>query len=140
MAIVKYTETELNNLARLMRAEAVGDGDLGMLMVGNVVVNRTLANCYTFTNKNNINDIIYQTPGGFAGIRSNLYYSNPTIKEKELAQRVLNGEYYYPATNALWFYAPKLMKIVHHYGMNKEMLEDIKVIVFMNLILVFVKR
>ena len=107
MSIVKYTESELNNLARLMRAEAVGDGDLGMLMVGNVVVNRTLANCYTFTNKNNINDIIYQTPGGFAGIRSNLYYSNPTIKEKELAQRVLNGEYYYPATNALWFYAPK---------------------------------
>ena len=85
MSIVKYTETELNNLARLMRAEAVGDGELGMLMVGNVVVNRTLANCYTFVNKNNINDIIYQTPGGFSGIRSNLYYSNPTVKEKELA-------------------------------------------------------
>ena len=106
MAIVKYTEAEFNNLARLMRAEAVGDGDLGMLMVGNVVVNRTLANCYTFVNRNTLNDIIYQTPGGFAGIRSNLYYSAPTIKEKELAQRVLKGEYYYPATNALWFYAP----------------------------------
>ena len=107
MAIVKYTEAELNNLARLMRAEAVGDGELGMLMVGNVVVNRTLANCYTFIKTPTINDVIYQTPGGFSGIRSNLYYSNPTIKEKELAQRVLKGEYYYPATNALWFYAPK---------------------------------
>ncbi len=107
MAIVKYNEAEFNNLARLMRAEAVGDGDLGMLMVGNVVINRTLANCYTFVNKNTLNDIIYQTPGGFAGIRSNLYYSAPTIKEKELANRVLKGEYYYPATNALWFYAPK---------------------------------
>ena len=105
MAIVKYNETELNNLARLMRAEAVGDGELGMLMVGNVVVNRTIANCYTFVNKNTINDVIYQTPGGFSGIRSNLYYSNPTVKEKELAQRVINGEYYYPATNSLWFYA-----------------------------------
>ena len=106
MAIVKYTETELNNLARLMRAEAVGDGDLGMLMVGNVVVNRTIANCYTFVNTNTITKTINQTPGGFAGIRSNLYYSNPTVKEKELALRVLKGEYYYPATNALWFYAP----------------------------------
>ena len=107
MAIVKYTENELNNLARLMRAEAVGDGDLGMLMVGNVVVNRTIANCYTFVKTNSITATINQTPGGFAGIRSNLYYSNPTIKEKELALRVLKGEYYYPATNALWFYAPK---------------------------------
>ena len=106
MSIVKYTETELNNLARLMRAEAVGDGELGMLMVGDVVVNRTLATCYTFINTPTINDVIYQTPGGFSGIRSNLYYSNPTVKEKELAKRVLDGEYYYPATNALWFYAP----------------------------------
>lgn len=107
MSIVKYTENELNNLARLMRAEAVGDGELGMLMVGNVVVNRTITNCYTFVKTNTITATINQTPGGFAGIRSNLYYSNPTIKEKELAERVLKGEYYYPATNALWFYAPK---------------------------------
>ena len=107
MAIVKYTDNELNTLARLMRAEAVGDGDLGMLMVGNVVINRTLATCYTFIKTPTINDTIYQTPGGFSGIRSNLFYASPTIKERELAQRVINGEYYYPATNALWFYAPK---------------------------------
>ncbi len=106
MTIIKYTENELNNLARLMRAEAVGEGDLGMLMVGNVVVNRALANCYTFKNTNTLNEVIYTTPGGFNGVKSNLFYSAPTIKEKELAQRVINGEYYYPATNALWFYAP----------------------------------
>ena len=107
MAIIKYTENELNTLARLMRAEALGEGDLGMLMVGNVVVNRVLANCYTFKNINNLNDVIYQTPGGFAGTKSNLFYNTPTTKEKELALRVIKGEYYYPATNALWFYAPK---------------------------------
>ena len=107
MSIVKFTENELNALARLMRAEAVGDGELGMLMVGNVVINRTLATCYTFRSTPTINDVIYQTPGGFSGIRSNLFYSNPTIKEKELARRVINGETYYPATNSLWFYAPK---------------------------------
>lgn len=106
MAIVRYTQNELETLARLMRSEAVGDGDLGMLMVGNVVVNRTLATCYTFRNTPTVNNVIYQTPGGFAGIKSNLFYSNSTIKERELAQRVLNGEAFYPATNALWFYAP----------------------------------
>ena len=45
--LVAYTSKELDLLARLMRAEAVGEGDYGMLMVGNVGVNRVLANCYT---------------------------------------------------------------------------------------------
>ena len=48
MPIIRYTEKELELLARLMRAEAVGEGNLGMLMVGNVIVNRALANCLTF--------------------------------------------------------------------------------------------
>lgn len=106
MAIIQYTEKELETLARLMRAEALGEGELGMLMVGNVVINRALANCLTFKNIKNINDSIFQNPGGFNGSTSNLFYSAPTTKEKELAKRVLNGEYYYPATHALWFYAP----------------------------------
>ena len=106
MAIIKYTEKELDLLARLMRAEAVGEGSLGMLMVGNVVVNRAIANCLTFKNSNTIYDVIYQSPGGFGGVNSNLFYSSATTLEKKLAKRVLNGEYYYPATNALWFYAP----------------------------------
>ena len=106
MAIIKYTEGELNTLARLMRAEALGEGDLGMLMVGNVIVNRVIAGCYTFKNTSTLNEVIYQNPGGFSGVKSNLYYSYPTIKERELAKRVVDGEYYYPATNALWFYAP----------------------------------
>ena len=48
MAIIKYTTKEKELLARLMRAEAIGEGDLGMLMVGNVIVNRALADCLTF--------------------------------------------------------------------------------------------
>ena len=106
MAIIKYTEKELDALARLMRAEAVGEGELGMLMVGNVVVNRALANCLAFKDIKSINDAIYQSPGGFGGVTSSLFYSASTVKERELARRVLTGEYYYPATNALWFYAP----------------------------------
>ena len=106
MAIVKYTEKERNLLARLMRAEAVGEGNLGMLMVGNVAVNRALANCLTFKDITTISDVIYQDPGGFSGKDSPLFFSNPTTREKELADKVLMGKYYHPATNALWFYAP----------------------------------
>ena len=104
--IVKHNEKEMELLARLMRAEAVGEGDLGMLMVGNVGVNRVLADCLTFKDINSIEKVIFQDPGGFAGVNSSLFYSSATTLEKELAQRNLNGETYYPATHALWFYAP----------------------------------
>ena len=106
MPIIRYTEKELELLARLMRAEAIGEGNLGMLMVGNVIVNRALANCLTFKNIDSVYDAIFQSPGGFAGVKSDLFYSTPTTNENNLAKRVLDGEYYYPATNALWFYAP----------------------------------
>lgn len=106
MSIIKHTTAERDLLARLMRAEAVGEGNLGMLMVGNVGVNRVLGNCLTFKPVTSISQMIYQSPGGFEGKNSPLFFSNPTTTEKRLADRVLRGEYYYPATHALWFYAP----------------------------------
>lgn len=104
--IVKATQKEKELLARLMRAEAVGEGGLGMLMVGNVGINRVIADCLTFKDIHTISEMVYQSPGGFSGIKSSLFYGNPTEKEKQLAGRVIRGEYYHPATNALWFYAP----------------------------------
>lgn len=104
--IVKYTTKELDLLARLMRAEALGEGALGMLMVGNVGVNRVIADCLDFTSTRSIYDMIYQSPGGFSGIKSALFQSSSTTTEKNLAKRVIKGEYFHPATNALWFYAP----------------------------------
>ena len=103
--IIKYITSERDLLARLMRAEALGEGSLGMLMVGNVTVNRVLADCYTFKDISTLYKAIYQNPGGFSGINSSLFYASPTTREKQLADRVIKGEYYYPATNALWFYA-----------------------------------
>ena len=40
--LVNYTTKELDLMARLMRAEALSDGALAMLMVGNVIVNRVI--------------------------------------------------------------------------------------------------
>lgn len=104
--LLAYTTKELNLCARLMRAEALAEGDLGMLMVGNVIVNRAITNCLDFKNIRTITDVVYQSPGGFTGKNSSLFSGSATTKEKELAKRVLKGEYYHPATNALWFYAP----------------------------------
>lgn len=104
--LVNYSSKELDLLARIMRAEALAEGNLGMLMVGNVVVNRVIANCLTFKNIRSVNDAIYQA-NQFSGINSSLFQSASTTKEKDLAKRVLRGEYFYPATDALWFYAPR---------------------------------
>ena len=104
--LIKYNDKELDLLARIMRSEALQEGELGMLMVGNVVVNRVLANCLTFKNIRTITDAIYQ-PNQFTGTSNSLFNGKSTTLEKQLAERVLKGEYFYPATNALWFYAPK---------------------------------
>jgi len=106
MSIIGHTTKERDLLARLMRAEAIGEGNLGMLMVGNVGVNRAIASCLDFKNITSISQMIYQSPGGFSGIESPLFYSSPNTTERNLADRVLKGEYYHPATNSLWFYAP----------------------------------
>ncbi|MGG0747468.1 cell wall hydrolase, partial [Priestia megaterium] len=45
MARVSYRSADINLMARMMRAEAEGEGKLGMLYVGNVIVNRLAANC-----------------------------------------------------------------------------------------------
>lgn len=84
MAIVAYNTKELDLLARLMRAEATGEGNLGMLMVGNVGINRVIGNCLDFKNITSIYQMVYQDPGGFSGTDSPLFYSSSSTAEKNL--------------------------------------------------------
>ena len=104
--LFNYTKEELDLLARIMRAEAIGEGNEGMLMVGNVVANRVIADCSIFNNAHSITEVIYQK-NQFSGINSDIFYGESTTTEKQLAKRILNGETFNPATYALWFYAPK---------------------------------
>ena len=104
--LINYTSKELDLTARTMRAEALSEGNLGMLMVGNVIVNRVIANCKTFKDIRNLTEAIYQ-PNQFSGTKNSLFNGTATTLEKNLAKRVITGEYYHPATHSLWFYAPK---------------------------------
>ncbi|WP_445662588.1 hypothetical protein [Cytobacillus sp. FSL H8-0458] len=45
MTRVAYTKGDIDLIARMIRAEAVGEGKLGMFKVGNVIVIRTVADC-----------------------------------------------------------------------------------------------
>ena len=87
-----------------MRAEAESDGDLGMLMVGNVGINRVLANCLDFKKITSIEQMVFQRPGGFEATLYSYFYQSPREIDKKLARKVIYGEKFYPATNALWFY------------------------------------
>lgn len=106
MAVVKSNANDLKILARLMRAEAEGEGKLGMLMVGNVGVNRVRSNCLDFKNIRSIPQMAFQRPGGFEATQKGYFYQRARSKDIRLARKVVNGERYHPASNSLWFYRP----------------------------------
>lgn len=106
MAVIKTNSEQTKMLARLMRAEAEGEGELGMLMVGNVGVNRVLGDCLDFKNIRSIPDMVYQSPGGFEATQKSYFYQNARDREVRLAERAVRGERTHPASNALWFFRP----------------------------------
>lgn len=106
MAVISYNTKEVALLARLMRAEAEGEGQKGMLMVGNVGVNRVRASCLDFKNINTIELMVFQKPGGFEATHKGYFYQAAREVDKKLAKRCINGERTHPATKALWFYNP----------------------------------
>ena len=122
--LIKYNNKELDLCARLMRAEALAEGDLAMLMVGNVIVNRAIASCLDFKNIRSISDVVYQKPGGFVGTNSQLFNSGGAKENIIILQQMLYG-----------FMVPKKEKNVRELGLVKEILVDTKVIVFMLLTL-----
>ncbi len=106
MAVIKANEEGVRTLARLMRAEAEGEGRLGMLMVGNVGVNRVRGDCLDFKNIRSIRDMVFQRPGGFEATIKGYFYQRARDSEIRLARDVIAGKKYHPASNALWFFDP----------------------------------
>ncbi|MHA6250639.1 cell wall hydrolase [Oceanobacillus sp. CAU 1775] len=106
MSVVAHTEKDVDLLARLIRAEAEGEGDLGMLMAGNTGVNRVIADCLDFIDIRTIEAMVFQSPGGFEATQKGYFYQRAREHEKNLARRLLKGERQHPATNTLWFFMP----------------------------------
>ena len=105
MARIKYSPEEVDLLARLIKSEALGEGEQGMLLVGNVVINRVVANCDVFRNTRTITEVVYQK-NAFSGVGTPLF--NEPVNEllRQIALRCINGYRNEPATNALWFKNP----------------------------------
>ncbi|KAB2951297.1 cell wall hydrolase [Heliorestis acidaminivorans] len=106
MAVIRADSSDIEILARLIRAEAEGEGDLGMLMAGNVCVNRVIVNCLDFPHIRTVREMVYQSPGGFEAVQKSYFYQRAREREKRLAERLIRGERFHPASNALWFFRP----------------------------------
>lgn len=107
MAVLRTNAEQTKLLARLMRAEAEGDGELAMLMVGNVGVNRVISDCLDFENIDNLKQMVFQSPGGFEATVKGYFYQRAREKDIRLAKQVIQGKKYHPASYALWFFKPE---------------------------------
>jgi len=105
MAIVKASSADIDLLARLLRAEAEGEGEQGMMMVGNVGINRLRANCSDFKGLRTIPDMVYQ-PHAFEATTKGYFYQRARESEKRLARRAINGERLWPSKYSLWYFRP----------------------------------
>ena len=93
MARVAYRSADVDLMARMMRAEAEGEGKQGMLYVGNVIVNRVVADCPDFKDLRTIEQVIFQVQGGnysFEAVqKGNVFYQRARDSERRLAKQNL---------------------------------------------------
>jgi N-acetylmuramoyl-L-alanine amidase len=110
MPRVAYRSADVDVMARMMRAEAEGEGKQGMLYVGNVIVNRLKANCSDFKGLRTINQVIYQVQGGnysFEAVqKGNVFYQRAREVERRLAKQNLDYWRQHPGKFALWYFNP----------------------------------
>ncbi|QKS72855.1 cell wall hydrolase [Paenalkalicoccus suaedae] len=106
MAVIRARDQDIDVLARLMRAEAEGEGEVGMLNAGNVMVNRVRADCLDFTDIRTVDQMAFQSPGGFEAVQKGYFYQHARERDKELARRLVRGERFAPGEFALWFFRP----------------------------------
>lgn len=105
MVVVAATPQDIDLLARLIRAEAEGEGQNGMLLVGNVAINRVRADCSDFTDVRTISQMVFQ-PHAFEATLFPPFYQAARGIDRVLAQRVINGERFWPAIFSLWYFNP----------------------------------
>ena len=110
MARIKYRDADIDLMARMMRAEAEGEGQQGMLYVGNVIVNRVVADCLDFRDVRTVEQVIFQVQGGnysFEAVqKGNLFYQRARPTERKLAKQNLEYWRQFPGKYALWYFNP----------------------------------
>ncbi len=105
MARVKYNTKDIDTLGRLIKSEALGEGNTGMLLVANTGVNRIVYKCMPFKNITSVHKMVYQK-GNFEGVNTKLFNAPVNGKIKGLAKKGLDYWRGDPAKKALYFQNP----------------------------------
>lgn len=105
VARVKYNKKDVDTLARLIKSEALGEGNTGMLLVANTGVNRIVYKCMPFKNITSVYKMVYQK-GNFEGVNTRLFNAPVNSKIKTLSKKGLDYWRGKPAVNALYFQNP----------------------------------
>lgn len=81
-----------------------------MLYVGNVIVNRVVADCGDFIDLRTVDDVIFHVQGGnysFEAVqKGNMFYQRARETERKLARQTLESWRSHPAKYALWYFNP----------------------------------
>ena len=105
MAVVKAREQDIDLLARLLRAEAEGEGEQGMLMVGNVGINRIRANCSDFVGLRTIPQMVYQ-PHAFEATITRLLLPEGARKGETAGKACCQWRAAMALKVSLWYFRP----------------------------------
>ena len=105
MSRVKYNSKDVETLGRLIKSEALGEGNTGMLLVANTGVNRIVYKCNPFKKITSVQKMVYQK-GNFLGVNTRLFNAPVNSKIKGLAKKGLDYWRDKPATRALYFQNP----------------------------------
>lgn len=97
--MVGSKQITLDQLARIIYAEARGESFKGQVAVGAVVLNRVQSNAFP----DSITEVIFQ-PGQFSAIRDGQYSLKPNQAAYDAARSALNG--WDPTGGALYYYNP----------------------------------
>ena len=109
---VGATPDHIRFFAQTMLAEGVGEGRVGMHMIGTVTMNRIYANCHDFEGIRNILQAIkgrrladWSSP--YEAVQNGLVYKmRPKQSDLNLAQQLANGRISPRARIALWYQNP----------------------------------
>lgn len=96
----KYSSNDVTLLAKLIAAEARGEGYTGQVAVGAVVLNRVKHSSFPDT----VAGVIYQK-GAFSAVNDSNWNTSPNETSRKAAQDCING--WDPSGGAIYYYNPK---------------------------------
>lgn len=94
-----YSSSDVYLLAKVIAAEARGEGYTGQVAVGAVVLNRVDSSSFPDT----VAGVVYQA-GAFSAVRDSNWSVSPDATSRKAAQDALNG--WDPSGGALYYYNP----------------------------------